>query len=120
MRLVRFVSAATLLVLALPAAAQEKLPAGRTVAKVEARPASITLRHQFAYTQLLVSATLDNGDVVDVTRLAKFDMPAVVKASPAGLVRPTADGDGAIKVTVADKSVAVPVKVSGLKVKYEV
>src|SRR4051794_28425967 len=111
---------AMLLLVALPALAQEKLPPGRTVAKVEARPAAVTLKHAFDYTQLLLSATLDNGDVVDVTRIAKLDLPPVVKATPAGLVRPVSDGGGSIKVTVADKTLTVPVAVSGQKGRYEV
>src|SRR3954466_218479 len=115
----------SLLVLALAAVpsvagAQERLPAGRTVAKLEARPTAVTLKHAFDYTQLLLSATLDNGDVVDVTRRARLELPPVVKVSPAGLVRPVGDGGGSIKVTVADKSMTVPVAVSGQKERYEV
>src|SRR5215210_179968 len=102
------------------ALAQEKIPAGRTIAKLEARPTAVTLKHAFDYAQLLLSATLDNGDVVDVTRMAKLALPAVVKATPAGLVRPVADGGGAITVTVADKTISVPVAVSGQKSRYEV
>ncbi|HEX3150749.1 MAG TPA: DUF1549 domain-containing protein [Gemmataceae bacterium] len=116
----RFVCLAVLVVLALPAPAQEKLPVGRSVAKLEARPATINLKTPFAYSQLLISATLDNGDVVDVTRLAKFELPAMVKATPTGQVRPTADGEGAIKVTVGDKTLAVPVAVNGQKTQYDV
>jgi Protein of unknown function (DUF1553)/Protein of unknown function (DUF1549)/Bacterial Ig-like domain (group 2) len=119
MRFRRFAFAASLLV-TLPALAQEKLPAGRTVAKVEAKPASIALKTPFQYTQLLLSATLDNGEVVDVTRMAKLEVPPVVKASPAGLVRPVADGSGSILVTVGDKSLNVPVTVSGQKSRYDV
>jgi Protein of unknown function (DUF1553)/Protein of unknown function (DUF1549)/Bacterial Ig-like domain (group 2) len=111
---------AMLLLVALPALAQEKLPPGRTVAKLEARPAAVTLKHAFDYTQLLLSATLDNGDVVDVTRIAKLDLPPVVKATPAGLVRPVSDGGGSIKVTVADKTLTVPVAVSGQTGRYDV
>src|SRR5215212_5981861 len=106
------------LALALPpslALAQQKLPAARTIAKLEARPAAVTLKHAFDYTQLLLSATLDNGDVIDVTRLARLDLPPVVKVSPAGLVRPVSEGGGSIKVTVADKALTVPVAVSGQK-----
>lgn len=100
--------------------ADEKLSAGRTVAKLEAKPSAVTLKHAFDYTQLLLSATLDNGDVIDVTRLAKLDPPPVVKATPTGLVRPVSDGGGAITATVADKTLAIPVAVSGLKERYDV
>src|SRR5262245_54672154 len=120
MRLLRSVA---VLALALPpslALAEEKLPAGRTVTRLEAKPASVTLKHAFDYTQLLLSATLDNGDVIDVTRVAKFELPAVVKASPTGQIRPAADGGGTIKATIADKSLSIPVAVSGQKVRHNV
>jgi hypothetical protein len=120
MRHVRFLPAVALVVFALPAGGQEKLPAGRTVAKLEAKPAAVTLKHPFAYAQLLLSATLDNGDVVDVTRIAKVDLPPVARVSPNGQVRPVADGEGAINVSVGGKTLSVPVAVSGQKTKYEV
>src|SRR5687767_12196487 len=103
-------SAAVLFAMALlpvPAFAQEKLPPGRTVAKLQVRPTSVALQHAFDYTQLLLSATLDNGDVVDVTRLAKLELPPVVKATPTGLVRPVADGTGSIRVEVGGKTLAI-------------
>ena len=53
--------------------AQEKLPDGAKVAKLDVRPAAVELDGPFAYAQLLVTATLDNGETVDVDPLAKFD-----------------------------------------------
>src|SRR5262245_8634469 len=120
MRLLRSVA---VLALALPpslALAEEKLPAGRTVTRLEAKPTAVTLKHAFDYTQLLLSATLDNGDVIDVTRLAKLDVPPVVKVTPAGLARPASEGSGAIRATVADKTLSIPVTVSGQKERYNV
>ncbi len=114
----RFVLAA-LFAAALPLAAQEKIPAGRTVAKLDAWPATIELKHTFDYAQILLTATLDNGDSVDVTRIAKLEVPAIVKATSAGLVRPVAEGSGAIKASIEGKSLEVPTKVSGLKTRYE-
>src|SRR5262249_60562289 len=97
-----------------PASAGEKLQPGRSVAKLEAKPATVTLKHAFDYTQLLLSATLDNGDVLDVTRSARLDLPPVVKATPAGLVRPVSDGGGSVKATVGDKTITVPVAAPGV------
>src|SRR5205085_2894762 len=77
-------------------------------------------KHAFDYTQLLVTATFDNGDSMDVTRIAKLELPANVKASANGLVRPIGDGDGSIKATVGDKSLVIPLTVKGLKDKHEV
>ena len=55
-----------------------------------------------------------------MTRLAQIEKPACVSLTPRGLVRPTADGGGAIKFTLDGQAVTVPVKVSGQKDKYEV
>ena len=52
------------------------------------RPATVELTGPFAYAQLLVTATLDNGETADATRIAKFDTPASVAAVADGLVRP--------------------------------
>ncbi len=120
MRFRRFLLAASLASIAFPAAAEEKLPAGRTVATVEARPATIHLKHPFDYTQLLLTAKLDNGDAIDVTRIAKVELPTVVKGTPNGQVRPVSDGSGAIKVSVGSKTIQIPVTVSGQKEPHKV
>src|SRR5262249_51157868 len=95
--------------------------AGTKLVKIEATPAAVTLKTPYAYTQLLFTGHLDNGDQVDVTRLVKVEVPAkVVKITARGVVRPVADGDGQLKVSLAGESIQVPVKVSGQKEKYEV
>src|SRR6266567_1409333 len=58
--------------------AAEKLPGHAKVVRIAAQPASIHLRHRYEYSQLLLTAELDSGDRVDVTRLAKLDKPAVL------------------------------------------
>lgn len=100
--------------------AQEKLPANRTITKIDARPATISLKTPFEYSQLLLTATLDNGDIVDVTRIAKIDVPAIAKISPLGLVRPTTDGSASIKASVGGRSIDVPLTITGQKDKYAV
>jgi Protein of unknown function (DUF1553)/Protein of unknown function (DUF1549) len=111
---------AALLLTAGAVAAQDKLPPGAKVVKIEATPASITLKSPFEYAQVLVTGVLPNGDRVDVTRLAKGEVPAQATVSPTGVVRPAADGAGQLKFTFDGQSVAVPVKVSGQKDKYQV
>jgi hypothetical protein len=100
-----------------PAAlAQEKLPPGTKVVKVEAQPAAVTLKGPFDYVQLLLVGELDTGDRIDVTRLAAIANPSnLVRLSPTGQVRPVADGSGELKCSVDGQSVTVPVKVSGQK-----
>ncbi len=115
----RILSAAALVAAAVlftsAARAQEKLPPGTKVVKLEAQPASVALKGPFEYVQLLVVGQLDSGDRIDVTRLAQREVAGVVKVSPTGQVRPIADGSGALKFTLEGQSVSVPVKVSGQK-----
>src|SRR5262249_3156466 len=102
------------------APADEKLPPGAKVVKLEARPAAVELKHPHAYSQVVVTANLENGDKIDVTRLAQVQAPATVKVSARGMVTPAADGTGEVKFTLGGQALNVPVKVSGQKEKYEV
>ncbi len=108
------------LLVASPAFAQEKLPPGAKVVKVESRPERIDLKTPFEYRQLQLTGVLDNGDRVDLTRQAQFTSPASVKVSERGQVRPVADGQGELKFTVHGQAGSIPVAVSGQKDKVEV
>jgi hypothetical protein len=114
----RYVLPAVALLLAVSgfAPAQEKLPDGAKVLKLEARPTGIKLAGPFEYAQLLVTARLEGGEVVDATRIAQMNVPVgLVAVSPVGLVRPTGDGAGEITITFSGQMVKVPVTVSGAK-----
>lgn len=101
--------------------AQEKLPPGAKVTKLEVHPESIELKTLFDYRQLLLTGVLDNGDRVDLTRQAAFTAPdSLVKISERGQVRPTGDGAGKLLITAAGHTASIPVKVSGQKDKYDV
>ena len=108
-------SAAVLLTATAAPAADEALPPGAKVLRLEPRPAALTLTTPFAYGQLVVTAHLDVGTTADVTRLARVDAPASVRVSPTGLVRPAADGTGEIVLSLAGASAKVPVVVTGQK-----
>jgi len=99
----------------------EILPAGARIVKLQALPQTIDLKSPFEYRQILVTGTLATGEAVDLTRLAKVQAPAsLVNVSPTGIVRPTADGKGELKITYAGSSVAIPIMVAGQKSKVEV
>ncbi len=100
--------------------ADETLPPGAKVVAIEARPTSIDLKHRFDYAQLLLTARLESGERVDVTRLVKLPDSAQVKISETGLVRPKADGQGELSFSLAEQTVTVPVKVSGLHDPHDV
>jgi hypothetical protein len=103
------------------ARSQEKLPPGTKIKRIDAQPATITLKHPYAYSQLIVTGQLDNGDRIDITRMVQIQPPAnLVKVSPTGLVRPVADGAGQLQVAMAGQNLAIPVSVSGQKDPYEV
>jgi len=96
--------------------AAEKLPPGATIVRATVFPQSIELKTPFEYRQVLVTGVLSTGDSIDITRMAKFTAPAnLVKVSEHGVVRPLADGSGDVKITLAGSTIAVPVKVAGLK-----
>src|SRR5437667_5345549 len=105
--------------LALPLFAQEKLPPGAQVTRLEASPASVTLKHPYDYRQILVTAHLASGEKIDVTRIAPIAASANTKVSPNGLVRPAADGKGEVAFSLGGQAVKIPVTVSGQKEKYE-
>jgi hypothetical protein len=78
------------------------------------------LKSPYEYRQLTLTGTLDNGELVDVTRLAKVETSPYVKVSERGQVRPAADGEGRLRFTVEGLTAEVAVKVSGQKVPYQV
>src|SRR5262245_13875804 len=109
------------LAVSLPGFAQEKRPPGTKLTRVEARPAKVELKNPYAYAQLLLTGILDNGDRIDVTRMAKFEAPSgLVKVSEAGLVRPVGDGQGQLKFTVAGQEGTIAIAVAGQKEAYPV
>src|SRR5438874_2769441 len=116
----RFLSALVLAAVVAAASAQETLPPGAKVVRLEAAPASITLKHPYDYRQMLITAVLDTGDRLDATRMAAVDAPAAVKLSPTRLVRPATDGKGELKASLGGQTIAVPVTVTGQKDKYDV
>jgi WD40 repeat protein/mono/diheme cytochrome c family protein len=93
----------------------ETLPQGAKVVSLDVQPKEINLDNPFAYAQVLVTARLANGQAFDATRVAKVAPVPVVDFAPTGLVRPKVDGTAQLKIDVAEQSITVPVKVSGLK-----
>src|SRR5439155_15406674 len=52
--------------------APEALPDGARIASLEVQPGRLKFASPNDYAQLLVTARLESGDMVDVTRLVKF------------------------------------------------
>jgi len=111
-------AAAALLLAAAPALAQpatDPVPPGATVVSLDARPTAVKLDGPFAYSQLLVTAKLGSGEVVDVTRNSLGERTPGLFTVTNGLVRPLADGSGSVSFSVGGKKVTVPVEVRNAK-----
>ncbi|MBL8850176.1 MAG: DUF1549 domain-containing protein, partial [Planctomycetaceae bacterium] len=93
----------------------ESLPSGATVTAIDVQPASIEIGRKFGYAQLLVTATLNTGDRVDVTRMSAISANGdAVRVTRGGRVHARADGTGTVTIAVGDQSLQVPFTVSGV------
>jgi uncharacterized protein DUF1549/uncharacterized protein DUF1553/Big-like domain-containing protein len=99
----------------------EALPPGAKIVKLEAHPQQLELKTPFEYSQLVLTAHLAGGEQIDVTRLAKIEAPAqLVRINATGVVRPVADGNGALKISLQDQTLTLPIVVKGQKENYKV
>ncbi len=95
--------------------ATEVLPPDSKVVQLDVQPQSIVLTGRSDYIQLLVTAQLDSGELLDVTRVIAGELSsAIVEVTPTGLVQAKADGQGQMTLALGGQSTAVPVSVSGL------
>jgi len=98
-----------------PAITPESLPEGLKIAGLELQPAQIKFGSPNEYVQLLVTARLDSGDTVDVTRAVKFAVnPELAAVSPRGAFQPLKNGTGKLVVTLAGKSAEASVEIAGI------
>jgi len=94
----------------------EKLPSDVTLESLAVYPPKVDLDSAYAYSQLVVTGTLAGGETLDVTRAVEFQASGgVADVTRSGLVRPKADGEGVLTVTLSGKTASVPVYVSGAK-----
>ncbi|MCA9225190.1 MAG: DUF1553 domain-containing protein, partial [Planctomycetales bacterium] len=77
-------------------------------------PERIELTNRFDYRQVLITGRLESGETVDLTRMVEVPAsPKFVKLADDRVVRPVADGEETLTFRYGDRSVDVPVKVSG-------
>jgi hypothetical protein len=99
----------------------ESLPEGLKVMSLEARPASVELKHRFDNRQLLILGKLDSGDVVDLTRIAKREQHGdAAIATPDGNVRAAKEGNAELTFSFETLSVKVPIAVAGVTTPREI
>src|SRR4051812_22246959 len=78
-------------------APKEQLPQGAKVTALATQPQTISLTNKYAYAQVLVEATLENGDRIDATRIAEAAVSGeLADVSPTMVVRPKTDGQGKV------------------------
>ena len=94
---------------------EEPLPSPRNVVSLEAYPAQISLRGPHEYTQLVVTARLESGDTLDVTRVAQYQIAASLASVTAnGLLTPRADGVAELVIAFDSQQVTVPVELHNI------
>lgn len=102
-----------------PADLEEQLLPGANLIAIEAYPPQIELAGRFAYRQLILTALTEEGQRIDVTRLAQLEAPIdVASVSAGGLVRSVADGQANLVYVLGLHKVTVPVTVSGVEGEY--
>ena len=81
---------------------------------LQVEPAEISFGGSNEYAHLLVTATLKNGGMADVTRQVQVE-PAggLVEVGKTGLVQPVRDGQGALVVTLGGHQARAKVQVAG-------
>ena len=92
------------------------LPEGAMVQEILVEPANIVLSSPNAYTQIIVTAMLSNGDKIDVTRLCDYEVQGEqAKVTSTGVVTPAADGETLLVASLDDKHASAGfVDVSGI------
>jgi hypothetical protein len=91
------------------AAADEPLPKPGEVKVLTVHPATVTLSSGDDTAQLVVTAELADGRLVDLTHDAKYAAGGAVSVSDTGRVAPRANGPAEVIVRYGDKSARVPV-----------
>ncbi|TWU04905.1 DUF1549 domain-containing protein [Stieleria varia] len=83
---------------ALPEVGSTPKPDASTINGISVYPESVELDSPYAYCQLIVTATTEAGDRIDVTRDCQFQAPQWLSVNAAGLIRPSGNGSGEITV----------------------
>ncbi len=98
------------------ATTKEPFPKNARVVSLDIQPAKIAFTRRNDGAQLLVTAKLDNGDTVDVTRMAKLEASSkLAVVSALGAVEPRGNGSGKLTASFNGKTASAKIEVSGQK-----
>lgn len=93
----------------------ERIPDGVTVTSIEVFPKQVVFTEPYAYRQVLVLGRTGDGEIVDLTRLCRWETaPRAVRVSATGLVRPEAVGSEELVVRYGDFQASITCQVEGL------
>ena len=91
-----------------------------TVTGINVQPESVSLSGPFDYTQMLITAAVSSGDQVDVTRDAKIQVDGqAVEITASGLIKPVADGQATVSISVGQHTASLPIAVAGVQSEWK-
>ncbi len=97
---------------------QEPRPASK-IKSLAISPENAVIQGKAGYVQTVVTATLENGDRIDVTRSAKFTPRSpIAQVSARGRIEPIADGKSSVEISVDGLRAELPIEVAGTKNAY--
>ena len=101
----------------------EQIPKGRSIVRLSVLPRGtkgiVTIDSPYQYAQVIVSAELDSGDIIDVTRIAEKSVQGKnVTISKTGVIRGISDGNSSLKFSIGGKTAAIAVEVSRMQEEY--
>ncbi len=106
--------------LAVADSSANQIPDEKQLRSIEVFPKEISLQGPFAYAQILITANLESGEQIDLTRSAKrIDNWNAISTTPLGLITPNEDGSGELIFEVAGQEVKVPVEILGSHADYQ-
>ena len=92
---------------------EEKIPADTHIVSLQVTPPQLQLGSMTDYAQLVVTAALSNGEIMDATRLSRIAVDGSrLSVTSTGLVKPLHDGSTEILVSLRDQTLRVPVEIS--------
>ncbi len=98
-----------------PAAEPESIPEGVTLLSVEVWPEKMELRGPFDIGQVLITGLLNDGQQIDLTRMAQMaSTPELVAVDSLRRVTPLGEGSEALVFQIAGHEVSVPVHVANV------
>lgn len=97
----------------------QTLPKGIDITGISVQPSQLVISEPNSYAQMVVSAAGSDGSIWDVSRLVRYDHNETnISITRTGFVKPNANGQSTIEISMGDLKTSVPVTVSGLESEF--